>query len=193
MESIIRSSQRETLPKVGMLGLALGLSAYLSCQAGAFSHSTCWVALVLLVAGVGQIISGLFYQSKGRFHAAATFLPFGIFWLSMIGYQIFPRLGVGHSPNAMAMFSYLSLWALFVAIIFLANFKQSVAVLWLYGSMMMSFAALAMDQLRADQIFLIIGCIGGFLAAFIALYICIAQFCADFFGRIVLPLGKSLD
>ena len=193
MSNSIRSFSQENLPTVGLLGLGVGLSAYISCQAGVFDQATCWIALALLVAGILQIFSALRYQHQGRSHAAATFLPFGIFWLSIIGYQIFPKLGVGQSPNAIAMFAYLSLWALFAAIIFLASFRQNVAVLWLYGSMMMSFLALAADQLRADHIFLIIGCIGGFMAAFFALYICLAQLSQDCLGRRLLPLGKSLD
>jgi hypothetical protein len=193
MNNAIHTVRQENLPTVGLLGLGLGLSAYISCKSGAFDQSTCWIALALLIAGVLQIFSGLRYQHQGRSHAAATFLPFGIFWLSIIGYQIFPKLGLGQAPNAIAMFSYLSLWALFVAIIFLASFRQNVAVLWLYGSMMMSFMALAADQLRADRIFLIIGCIGGFLAAFFALYIGLAQFSQDCLGRRILPLGESLD
>lgn len=193
MNTSIRTVRQENLPTVGLLGLGVGLAAYISCQSGAFDQSTCWIALALLIAGVLQIFSSLRYQHQGRSHAAATFLPFGIFWLSIIGYQIFPKLGVGQAPNNIAMFSYLSLWALFVAIIFLASFRQNVAVLWLYGSMMMSFMALAADQLRADHIFLIIGCIGGFMAAFFALYICLAQFSQDCLGYRILPLGESLD
>ncbi len=193
MNNAFRSIRRENPPTVGLLGLGAGLFAYISCQTGAFAQSTCWIALALLVAGILQIFSALRYQYQGRSRAAATFLPFGIFWLSIIGYQIFPKLGVGQSPNAIAMFAYLSLWALFVAIIFLASFRQNVALLWLYGSMMMSFLALAADQLRADHIFLVIGCISGFMAAFLALYISLAQFIQNCLGRRVLPLGKSLD
>ncbi|PLY04394.1 MAG: hypothetical protein C0622_02970 [Desulfuromonas sp.] len=182
----------ESLPKMGLLALAISLSAYISCQAGLLAKPTCLIVFILIVSGSVQIVSALRYQNQGRTRAAGTFLPLGIFWLSIIGYQIFPRLGIGRFPSSVAIFSYLSLWALFVAILFLASFHQNVAILSLYGSMMMSFMALAADQLRHDGIFLIIGCTCGFVAAFFAFYICLAQFLEERTRRKVLPLGKCL-
>jgi succinate-acetate transporter protein len=127
----------------------------------------------------------------GRVRSAVTLLPLGIFWLSLISYQVFPRLGIGQTPNSITMFSFLSLWGLFMALLFLGSFRQSLAVQVLYGAMMFSFLALAMDNLRDDRVFLFVGCLTGMVASGVAVYMFFAQLLQRYTGRNILPLGEE--
>ena len=145
--------------------------------------------IVLVSAGIIQLTCGMRSQQQGNPRVAATLLPFGLFWLSLISYEVFPELGIGRHPNAITMFSYLSLWALFAAVLFLGSFRRSLAVQTLYGAIMCSLLALSMNHLRDDQIFLLLGCLCGFVASMTAFYIAIAQSLNGYKGRSVLPLG----
>ena len=170
------SPEQKRLPRVGLLALAISLLAYVFCMSGMFESSATLIGIVLLVTGGIQILIGMHSQQQGHPYAAATLLPFGMFWLSIIGYEIFPKLGVGLPPNAVAMFSYLSIWALFVAILFLRSFRQRLAMQYLYGTMMICLLSLSLDQMRDDTVFLAIGCGFGLFSAFVAIYIALLAF-----------------
>jgi len=185
--------QQHRYPAIGLLALAVTLTVYVLNQIEVCRPSALAVGSVLVAGGCVQLFSGVSSHQQGRAYAAATLLPLGIFWLSLVSYDIFPELGLGRHPNSITMFSYLSLWGLFMAVLFLGSFRQNLAIQTLYGSMMFSFLALAMDHLRDDQVFLFIGCVMGGFASLVAGYMAFAQFYNDRTGRERLPLGKVLE
>ncbi len=133
--------QQHRYPAVGLLALAITLTVYVLNQIEICRPSALYVGLVLVTGGGIQLFSGgVRSHQQGRSYAAATMLPLGIFWLSLISYDIFPELGLGRHPNSITMFSYLSLWGgMFMALLFLGSFRQNIAIQTLYGSMMFSF------------------------------------------------------
>ncbi|MBD1400322.1 acetate uptake transporter [Pelovirga terrestris] len=177
------------LPTPALLALAASLLIYLFSLLGPYRPPVLLSGIILVCGGVIQLTYGLRSHQQGHPRAAATLLPFGFFWLSLISYEIFPELGLGRHPNAMTMFSYLSLWALFAAILFLGSFRRSIAVQTLYGAIMCSLLALSMNHLREDQVFLLLGCLCGFIASATAMYIAVAQTINESRGQDVIPLG----
>lgn len=169
-----RTDHEQFFPILGLLALATGLAVY-CCRQGELLQLSAQSAGVLLTgAGLVQLLSALRSQQQGGSYAAATLLPLGIFWLSLISYNIFPALGLGRSPSQLTMFCYLSLWGLFMALLFLGSFRQTLIVQILYGSMMFSFLALAIDYLRDDRVFLLLGCATGIFASLAALLMALA-------------------
>ncbi len=189
MTTTVSTGQQDKLPNFGLLALASTLAIYVFSLIEPYRPPVFLTGAVFLFGGGIQLLSGIRSQQQGRVYAAATLLPLGIFWLSLISYEIFPELGLGRHPNSITMFSFLSLWGLFAALLFLGSFRQNLAAQTLYGTMMFSFLALAMDHLRDDQVFLLLGCITGIFASFVAVYMVVAQSCNHFVGREVLPLG----
>lgn len=179
----------QELPGPALLALALSLLIYLLSLLGPYRPPVLLTGIVLVCGGVIQLSYGLRSHQLGHPRAAAILLPFGFFWLSLISYNVFPELGIGRHPNAITMFSYLSLWGLFAAILFLGSFRRSLAVQILYGAFMCSLLALSMDHLREDQVFLLLGCLCGFVAVLTAIYIAVAQMVNGRCGQSVLPLG----
>lgn len=185
-----RGNYQENLPSLGLLALAITLAVYLLNLSGYMHPPVYIMGAVLLFGGVLQIVIGFWSHKQGRVCSACALLPLGIFWLSLISYEFFPAIGLGTHPNQLTMFFYLSLWGLFLATLFLGSFRQSVAIQTLYGLMMFSFSALAMDHLRADNIFMIIGCCTGIAASVVALYIALAENLNHLFHRTLLPMGE---
>lgn len=190
MSVAVNRNYQDTLPSIGLLALAATLAIYILSLSESYRPPLFITGAILLCGGCLQLLIGIWSQKHGRVSSARALLPLGIFWLSLISYEIFPAMGLGQHPSSMTMFSFLSLWGLFLAILFLGSFRQSVAIQALYGFMMFSFAALAMNHLRADHIFLLIGCGTGILASLVALYIVLAQNYNRLAGRKVLPLGE---
>jgi succinate-acetate transporter protein len=181
---------QDNLPSIGLLALAVTLAAYILKLSNYYQPPVCVTGAILLFGGGLQLFLGVWSHKQGRTRSACALLPLGIFWLSLISYEIFPTIGLGAQPDPVTMFSFLSLWGLFLAVLFLGSFRQSVAIQALYGFMMFSFVALGMDHLRDDNIFLMIGCGTGIAASLIALYIALAENLNHLFGRTLLPLGK---
>lgn len=193
MATRVAIEQQQRYPAIGLLALAITLTVYVLNQIEICRPSALSVGLVLVTGGGIQLFSGVRSHQQGRSYAAATMLPLGIFWLSLISYDIFPELGLGRHPNSITMFSYLSLWGMFMALLFLGSFRQNIAIQTLYGSMMFSFLALAMDHIRDDQVFLVLGCSMGGFASVVAVYMAFAQIYNDRVGREKLPLGAVLS
>ncbi len=189
MTTIVQPKQ-DGLPTIGLLALAVTLAIYVFSQIELVRPPVFLTGGILLGGGTIQLLTGIRSQQQGRSYAAATLLPLGILWLSLISYEITPQMGMGKHPDAITMFSFMSLWGLFVAILFLASFRQSVAIQTLYGFMMFFFLALAMDYLRDDRVFLWLGSGSGLFASLVAAYMVIAQSYNQYCGRTVLPLGE---
>ena len=190
MSVAVNRNYQDNLPSIGLLALASTLAIYILSLSESYRPPLFITGAILLCGGALQLLIGLWSQKHGRASSARVLLPLGIFWLSLISYEIFPALGLGQQPNQVTMFSFMSLWAFFLAILFVGSFRQSIATQALYGFMMFSFAALAMDHIRAEHVFLLIGCATGILASLVALYTALAQNYNRLAGRKVLPLGE---
>jgi len=181
---------KDSLPSLGLFSLAITLAVYILNLSQYYNPPAYVTGGILLSGGIIQLGLGVWSHQKGRVCSACTLFPLGIFWLSLMSYDVFPSVGLGTHPNQITMFSFLSLWGLFLTVLFLGSFRQSVAIQTLYGFMMFSFAALAMDHLRADNVFLLIGCGTGIIASLVAFYIALAKNINGLFKREILPLGE---
>jgi hypothetical protein len=177
------------LPGPPLVALALSLIIYLLSLLGPNRPPVLLTGIILVCGAAVQLMYALYSQQRGDTRTAAILLPFGIFWLSLVSYDVFPELGLGRHPGAITMFSYLSLWGLFAAILFLGSFRKSLAVRILYGALMFSLLSLAMDHLRDDGVFLLFGCLSGFVSSLTAVYIATAQAVNQRLQRDIVPLG----
>ena len=177
-------------PGPPLVALALSLTVYLCSLLGSYQPPVLLTGIILVCGAVVQLMYALYSQQRGDSRSVAVLLPFGIFWLSLVSYNVFPDLGFGRHPNAITMFSYLSLWGLFVAILFLGSFRRSLAVQIFFGSLLFSLLSLAMNYLRDDQVFLFIGCSCGFFSSLTAIYIAGAQTVNQHMQRYFVPLGR---
>lgn len=176
-------------PSPALAALALSLAIYLLSLLGSYRPPALLTGIILVCGAVVQLMYALYSRQRGDSRTAAIFLPFGIFWLSLVSYSVFPELGLGRHPNAITMFSYLSLWGFFVAILFLGSFRRSLAVQIFFGSLVFSLLSLSMNHLRDDQVFLFIGCLCGFFSSLTAVYIAVAQVVNKRLQRYIVPLG----
>jgi len=176
MSQFFDTIQQRNLSYLGLMALGIGLFTYISYYAVMFESSAYYEGGILLAAAAIQIAIGLLCQKQERSYTAAILLPFGFFWLAIIGYEIFPKMGIGRHPDTMGMFAFLTLWALFVSLLFLSSFRQRLSMQFLTGSMMVTLLSLSLDKLREDTVFLAAGCVFGVLAAFVAVYMALVQF-----------------
>lgn len=180
------SSSSASIPSLGLLALALTLLTYSLGQSGLVTPPAGSLGTVLLLGGGLQLMAGL--QTRNP-RAGAVFLPLGLFWLSLISFDVFPALGYGRHPLPVVMAAYLSMWGVFSALLFFASFRQSRALQLVFGALMSCLLLLALGKLTGNSIFLFSGGCAGVGSALAAGYTSLAQLCNQSSGRAVLPLG----
>lgn len=183
------SAIQNKIPSLGLLALALCISTYAFCQTG-YSHlQATTLGTVLLLGGGLQIVAGMRSRQCGSLSVTVTMLPLGMFWLSLIGFEVFPTLGVGQPPGAITMVAYLSMWGLFAAILLLGSFQQSRALQLVFAALMFCLIFLALGKLRDNPIFLVVGGFAGLVSGLAAGYTGLAQLFNQWLGRPIFPLG----
>lgn len=178
------------IPSLGLIALALTISTYAFSQTGLYTTPASTLGTVLLLGGGMQIMAGMRSRQYGSLSATATMLPLGMFWLSLIGFEVFPQLGFGQTPGAVTMVAYLSMWGLFAAILFLGSFQQSRALQLVFSALMFCLLFLAMGKLRNNPVFLVIGGISGVVCGLAAGYTGLAQLFNQWMGRSIFPIGQ---
>lgn len=178
------------IPSLGLIALALSITTYAFSQTGFYNTPAATLGTVLLLGGGLQIMAGMHSRQYGSLTATAAMLPLGMFWLSLIGFEVFPRLGFGESPGALTMVAYLSMWGLFASILFLGSFQQSRALQLVFSSLMFCLLFLAMGKLRNNSVFLVIGGISGVGCGLAAGYTGFAQLFNQWMGRSFFPIGQ---
>lgn len=184
------SSPQSTLPSLGLFALALTLATYAITQMGLVKPPAISLATVLLLGGGLQLLIGMQQRQQPDSTATATLLPLGLFWLSLIAFDVFPNLGLGHHPRPVVMVAYLSMWGFFAALLFLASFRQSRALQLVFGTLMICLLLLALSRLRDNPTFHLYGGVAGLISALVAVYTGVAQLCNQNAGRAIFPLGS---
>ncbi|HKJ05537.1 MAG TPA: acetate uptake transporter [Geopsychrobacteraceae bacterium] len=178
------------LPPLGLLAFAFSIMLYPLVRAGMLPISPSLLGLILILAGATQVSAGLKARQQGNHGGSGTFIPLGLFWLSLLGVYIFPALGLGVQPSAVAMTSYLTMWGIFAAILYLGSFRQSKVIQLLFGAMMICLLSLGLAELRGNTAFLYAAAVAGPVSGLAALYSGLAQVLNARMQRTIMPLGS---
>ncbi|PLX95172.1 MAG: hypothetical protein C0619_01640 [Desulfuromonas sp.] len=178
------------LPALGLLALTPTIILYTLNQAQLLQISPSLLGLVLILGGATQFSAGLNARQQGNNSGSATLIPLGLFWLSLLGLQIFPDLHLGSSPSPAAITAYLSMWGLFAAILYLGSFRQSRMVQILFGTLMACLLSLGMAEIRGNIVFFYTAAAAGSTCGVTAFYIGVAQLLNSYMKRRIIPLGS---
>lgn len=177
------------LPPLGLLALAPTIILYTLCRADIIHISPSLLGLILILGGATQVSAGLNARQKGNLSGSAALIPLGLFWLSLLGFYIFPALGLGAQPSAVAMTSYLTMWGMFAAILYLGSFRQSRVIQILFGTLMICLLSLGLAEIRDNTVFFYSAAITGSTCGLTALYAGFAQVLNQRMQRTIMPLG----
>jgi len=108
---------------LGLLGLTLILFALVGAKLLPLPFRE--FGLLLLVAGVLQLVTGGFELNRQNGFGAIASFGYGFFWLSLIALYIYPQLSHGHAPSDSMLACYLIMWAFFTGVLFLGTLRLS--------------------------------------------------------------------
>jgi len=171
--------------------LAFGLTTVLlnMHNAGFFGLDAMILSMGIFYGGLAQIVAGIMEWRKNNTFGTTAFLSYGFFWLTLAGILAFPPLGVSTAPGPVAMAAYLGMWGLFTAVMFIATFKLSLALRWVFGTLAALFFLLAVGDATGSSTLRLIAGYEGMVCGALAIYTGLAQVINEVFGRDVAPLG----
>src|SRR6185503_6162989 len=114
---------------LGLLGFGLTTVLLNLHNAGYYEMNSMILAMGLCYGGVAQIIAGIMEWKKGSTFATTAFISYGFFWLSLDTVILLPKIIPGVvATTAPALATYLLMWGIFTAVMFIGTFKLSRAL-----------------------------------------------------------------
>ena len=175
---------------LGLLGFGMTTVLLNLHNAGLYELNSMILAMGIFYGGLAQIIAGIMEWKKGNTFATTAFISYGLFWLSLVGLIVLPKIGWGSAPNETSMAAYLAMWGLFTAVMFIGTLRLHVAGQVVFGSLTILFFLLAIGHFTsASAGFKHFTGYEGIFCGFSAIYAGLAQVLNEIFGKVVLPLG----
>lgn len=176
---------------LGLLGFGMTTVLLNFHNAGFYELNSMILAMGLCYGGAAQIFAGLMEWKKGNTFATTAFVSYGFFWISLVALIVLPKIiPTVTATNESALATYLAIWGLFTAVMFIGTFRLSRALQFVFGTLTILFALLAYgDFTEASPGFKHFTGYEGLVCGFAAIYTGLAQILNELYGKSVLPLG----
>lgn len=185
---IIKDTTANPAP-LGLLGFGLTTVLLNIHNAGYYELNTMILAMGIFYGGIAQIIAGIMEWKKNNTFGTTAFTSYGLFWLSLVGLILLPKLGLGEAASKPAMAAYFFMWGLFTFVMFLGTLKLNRALQFVFLSLTILFFLLtARDFLGSASIGTLAG-YEGIICGLSAVYTGLAQVLNEVYKKVVAPLG----
>jgi uncharacterized protein len=194
---------KDTTANPAPLGLlAFGMTTVLLNlhNAGFYEMNSMILAMGIFYGGSAQVIAGCMEWKKGNTFATTAFISYGMFWLTLVALILLPKVGSATAPGALtpliagpagpAFGSYLAIWGLFTAVLFVGTLRLSRALQVIFGTLTVLFFLLALGKFSdMGEGFEHVTGYEGIVCGLSAMYAGLAQVLNEVYGKTVLPLG----
>jgi succinate-acetate transporter protein len=174
---------------LGLMGFGMTTVLLNLHNAGLFELGTMILAMGVFYGGLAQVIAGIMEYKKGNTFGTTAFTSYGLFWLSLVGLIIAPKMGLGNAPENSAMVAYLFMWAVFTSVMFIGTLKLNKALQFVFASLALLFFLLALGDLTGNPAIKRIAGIEGIICGLSAVYTALAQVLNEVYGRVIAPIG----
>jgi len=175
---------------LGLMGFGMTTVLLNIHNAGFFPIDSMILAMGIFYGGIGQVLVGMMCFKRGDTFGTTAFTSYGLFWLTLVGLIVMPKMGLAASPAGF-MGWYLSLWGMFTGFMFIGSMRYPLAKQIVFGSLTILFFLLAARDFTGSDL---IGTIAGFEGIFCglsAMYFAMAQVLNAEYNRVILPVGKA--
>ena len=174
---------------LGLVGFGMTTVLLNLHNAGFIALGTMILSMGIFYGGIAQVIAGILEWKKNNTFGATAFTSYGLFWLSLVGLIVFARIGWGEASDGMAMASYLFLWGIFTAFMFIGTLKLNRALQFVFGSLALLFFLLAVGDITGSATLKKIAGYEGIVCGISAIYTGLAQVLNEVHGKTLVPLG----
>ena len=117
-------------------------------------------------------------------------LDFGLFWLSLIGIFLLPKMGLAEASDPSVIGIYLGLWGIFSLFMFFGTLHSNLVLRILFAGVVVLFWLLAVGNFTDNQPMLRFAGYEGIVCGFMAIYLAMAEVLNEQFQRTILPTGE---
>ncbi|GBU09868.1 succinate-acetate transporter [Gammaproteobacteria bacterium] len=175
----------------GPLGLAgFGMTTILLNlhNAGFFPIEGAIIAMGIFYGGISQVIAGIIEFKRNNTFGATAFTSYGFFWLTLVTIWILPSLGLAKTSSTFLAW-YLLIWGVFTFFLFLGTLKSNRVVIFVFGSLVVLFALLALGNFTENNTIIKFAGWIGIICGSSAIYLAMAEVLESVYKRWVLPIG----
>lgn len=174
---------------LGLLGFGMTTVLLNFHNAGYYELNSMILAMGICYGGIAQVIAGIMEWKKNNTFGTTAFTSYGLFWLSLVALVLLPKVSGATPTNATALGVYLALWGLFTAVMYFGTLRLSRALQFVFGSLTILFALLAIAELSGNAGLTHFAGYEGIICGLSAMYTGLAQILNELHGSVVLPLG----
>jgi hypothetical protein len=193
MADLTTTQIKDTTANPAPLGLlAFGATTVLLNlhNAGFYELGGVVLAMGIFYGGIAQVIAGIMEWKKNNSFGTTAFLSYGLFWLSLVGLVLLPKLVPSLPANSgAAMCAYLSIWGIFTFFLFLGTLRLSRALQVVFATLTILFFLLALGEHSEGAALKQFTGYEGIFCGLAAMYTGFGQLLNEIYGRTVLPLG----
>lgn len=173
---------------LGLLGFGMTTVLLNLHNAGFFALGSMILAMGIFYGGLAQVFAGIMEWKKGNTFGTTAFTSYGLFWLTLVGLLVMPKMGWGNAPENSAMVAYLFMWGLFTAVMFIGTLKLNKALQFVFASLTLLFFLLALGDATGSAAIKQIAGYEGIICGLSAIYTALAQVLNEVYGRTIAPL-----
>jgi len=174
---------------LGLMGFGMTTVLLNIHNAGFFPIDSMILAMGIFYGGLSQVLVGMMCFKRGDTFGTTAFTSYGLFWLTLVGLIVMPKMGLPKSPEGF-MGCYLTMWGLFTGFMFIGTFNYPRAKQVVFGSLTLLFALLAIRDFTGSELIGTIAGYEGIFCGFSAIYFAMAQVLNNEYGRVILPVGE---
>ncbi|PHM39926.1 Succinate-acetate/proton symporter SatP [Xenorhabdus mauleonii] len=175
---------------LGLMGFGMTTILLNLHNAGFFPLASAILSMGIFYGGLAQVLAGIFEYKKGNTFAATAFTSYGMFWLSLIAVLFLPKMGLAEATSPEFLGVYLGLWGVFTLFMFFGTFKANRVLQFIFGSLTLLFALLAIGNMTGNADILVFAGFEGVICGASAFYLAMAEVLNEQYGRTILPIGE---
>jgi succinate-acetate transporter protein len=173
---------------LGLLGFGMTTVLLNLHNVGFFALDGMILAMGVFYGGIAQIIAGIMEWRKNNTFGTTAFTSYGLFWLTLVGLLVLPKMGWAEAPSDTAMGYYLFMWGIFTAVMFIGTLRLSRMLQFVFGSLALLFFLLAIGDWTGNAVIKTIAGWEGIICGASAIYCGLAQVLNELYKREMLPL-----
>ncbi|EKT64412.1 acetate uptake transporter [Providencia alcalifaciens] len=186
----MQSSSLANPGPLGLLGFGMTTILLNIHNAGFFPLSSVILSMGIFYGGIAQVIAGIIEYKKGNTFSATAFTSYGFFWLALVGLLFLPTMGLAEATDPAFLGMFLLLWGIFTFFMFLGTFKTNFVLQFIFGSLTVLFAMLAIGNLTNNATLLQFAGYEGIICGASAFYLAMAEVLNEQYGKTILPIGQ---
>jgi len=175
---------------LGLLGFGMTTVLLNIHNAGFMGMNSMILAMGIFYGGIAQVIAGIMEWKKNNTFGTTAFTSYGLFWLSLVGLILMPKMGIADAAKPQAMAAYLFMWGLFTLFMFIGTLRISRALQFVFLSLTILFFLLAAGDFTGAEAITRLAGYEGIICGFSAIYAALAQVLNELYGKEMFPLGN---